>query len=269
MRASDTAVVVLPNHAHADCAVAGAEAGFLLFFTKRHAVLFLAEVRHGEGLLGFTGFTSASLAGGLVVGDGEGAPAFILGGLGELLETFETGGLQVCAGGAVGGGVDAVDAGGEDELGCDDAHGLFAQVRGDGADDVRVVEESLLADADVGREAGLALLGAPGGDVAGGGFGETSEAAGGVEELCSCQRADEGCEVGREEVHARLDVFHEGGFGVVEGDAHVACLADAEELFGAHFLAFRGGCFHGHDHERWAVEDGLETDANGVVGGCL
>ena len=54
--------------------------------------------------------------------------------------------------------MDAVDAGGEDDFGGDDAHGLAFEVGGDAADDGGVVEEALLADADVGCEAGLRLL---------------------------------------------------------------------------------------------------------------
>ena len=68
----------------------------------------------------------------------------------------------------------AVDAGGEDEFGGDDAHGLFFEVRRDPADDGGMVEEALVADTDVCGEAGLGFVvfATEGWEVAGGGFGE-------------------------------------------------------------------------------------------------
>lgn len=79
--------------------------------------------------------------------------------------------------------VGAVDAGGEDEFGGDDAHGLFFEVGGDAGDDGGVVEEALVADADVCGEAGLGFVvfAAEGGKVAGRGFGEAGKAAGEVQ----------------------------------------------------------------------------------------
>ncbi len=48
-----------------------------------------------------------------------------------------------------------VDPGGQDEFCTDDAHCLALEVCGDGADKGGVVEEALMANTDVGGEAGL------------------------------------------------------------------------------------------------------------------
>lgn len=87
--------------------------------------------------------------------------------------------------------MDPVYAGGEDEFRGDDALGLAAEVGGDTGDDGGVVEESLLAGSDVCGEASPgSLLRAEGCEVAGWCFGETSQAAGEVEELRCGERAD-------------------------------------------------------------------------------
>ena len=66
----------------------------------------------------------------------------------------------------------AVNAGCKDDLRGDDAHGLALEIRRDATDNGRVVEEALVAHADVGGKAGLGLfLGAERRDVARGGFG--------------------------------------------------------------------------------------------------
>lgn len=51
--------------------------------------------------------------------------------------------------------MDSVDACREDDFCGDDAHSLAFEVRGDAFYDGRVVEEALLADADIGGETGL------------------------------------------------------------------------------------------------------------------
>lgn len=77
--------------------------------------------------------------------------------------------------------MDSVYARCEDDFCGDDAHGLAFEVGGNAFDDGGVVQETLLADADVGGEPGLGLfLGAEGGEVACWGFREGGEAAGEV-----------------------------------------------------------------------------------------
>ena len=99
--------------------------------------------------------------------------------------------FELLAVGAIQAGVHTVDAGGEDDFCGDDAHGLAFEVIGDAFDDGGVVEEALLADADISGEAGLGLFfGAQGGEIAGGGFCEAGETASKVEELGGGEGAD-------------------------------------------------------------------------------
>lgn len=125
--------------------------------------MLFAQIGHGGGFFCFSGATAAAFSGGFVVWGGEGAWAFVGRGFGQLVKAFEAGLAEVEADGAVRGLVDAVDAGGEDEFGGDDAHGLFFEVGGDFLDDGTVVEEALVADAHVGGEAGLGLFLEPSG----------------------------------------------------------------------------------------------------------
>ena len=67
--------------------------------------------------------------------------------------------------------MDAINAGSQDEFCGDDSHGLSFEVVGNALDDGAVVEEALLADADIGGEARLCLfLGTKRWDIAGWGF---------------------------------------------------------------------------------------------------
>ncbi len=81
------------------------------------------------------------------------------------------------------------------------------------------------------------------------------------------QGADEGCEVGREERHAGLNVGGKGGFGAVERERHSAGGKDGGEFGGGEGPPLSGGCFDGDDHEGGPVEDGFQRDADRVGGG--
>jgi len=103
--------------------------------------------------------------------------------------------------------MNAVYACGEDEFRGYDAHSLAFEVVRDTLDDGRLVEEALLADTDIGREAGLGLLlRAQRRNIAGRCLRETSDASGKVEELGCGKGTDEGGEIGCEDVHTGLDV---------------------------------------------------------------
>ncbi len=256
------------DHAEPLCAFARAVADFALLPAERHPILCFAQVRHCGGFFGLAGSAPAAFAGGLVVWGWERAGAFVGGCFGELFEAGEAFVFEALAGGAVGGGVDAVDARGEEDFAGDDAHGLAFEVGGDAFDGGGVVEEALLADTDVGGEARLGLfLGAEGGKIAGICFGEAGEAAREVEELGGGQGADKGGEVGREECHAGLDVGGKGGFGAVERERHSAGGEYGGEFGGGEGAPLGGGCFDGDDHEGGPVEDGFQGDADRVGGG--